>query len=178
MKESNIVKAYAKALIKLAEEQKIDTAEEMTRLNILINESNDLETLLFLDVFTGEEKKSVLEVIFQRLSFSNLFKNFLFFLLEEKRFSLFPLIYKEVIVIDDFKKGFMRGTVESAEDQIDERVVEKLKILLEQKLGLKADLTFVKNPNISAGFKVTVGDLQLDASLERQLELLKQSIFE
>ena len=59
MKEQNISKAYAQSIVELSGELKIDLAQELTTLTEIINKSNDLETLLFLDVFTAEEKIAV-----------------------------------------------------------------------------------------------------------------------
>ncbi len=176
MKEQIIAKAYAQSLVELSEELKLDLAGELTTLNEAINKSNDLETLLFLDVFTAEEKLSVLDVVMGKLNLSQITKNFMQFLIQEKRIGLMPMIFKNVIVIDDHKKGFLRGTIEGSEESIPSDVKEKLKSYLQQKLGREAILEYKKNENVSAGYRVTVEDLQLDASLENQLEKFKESV--
>jgi F-type H+-transporting ATPase subunit delta len=176
MKEQIIAKAYAQSIVELSEELKLDLAKELTMLSEVINASNDLETLLFLDVFTVEEKLSVLNTVMDKLNLSQITKNFLHFLIQEKRIGLMPMIFKNVIVIDDHKKGFLRGTIEGSEDSIPADVKEKLKSYLQQKLGKETILEYIKNENVSAGYKVTVEDLQLDASLENQLEKFKESV--
>ncbi|MBC7540110.1 MAG: F0F1 ATP synthase subunit delta [Bacteriovorax sp.] len=176
MKEQIIAKAYAQSIVELSEELKLDLAKELTSLSEAINTSNDLETLLFLDVFTVEEKLSVLNTVMDKLNLSQITKNFLHFLIQEKRIGLMPMIFKNVIVIDDHKKGFLRGTIEGSEDSIPVDVKEKLKSYLQQKLGKETILEYIKNENVSAGYKVTVEDLQLDASLENQLEKFKESV--
>lgn len=176
MKEQIIAKAYAQSLVELSEELKLDLASELTALSEAIRQSNDLETLLFLEVFTIEEKLSVLDIVMDKLNLSQITKNFLHFLLQEKRIGLMPMIFKNVIVIDDHKKGFLRGTIEGSEDSIPAEVKEKLKSYLQQKLGKETILEYQKNKNVSAGYKVTVEDLQLDATLENQLEKFKESV--
>ncbi|MFA6237199.1 MAG: F0F1 ATP synthase subunit delta [Bacteriovorax sp.] len=176
MKEQIIAKAYAQSIVELSEELKLDLARELTVLSETINKSNDLETLLFLEVFTIEEKLSVLDVVMNKLDLSQITKNFLHFLIQEKRIGLMPMIFKNVIIIDDHKKGFLRGTIEGSEDSIPTDVKEKLKSYLQQKLGKDTVLEYKKNNNVSAGYKVTVEDLQLDASLENQLEKFKESV--
>ena len=79
MKEQIIAKAYAQSIVELSDELKLDLAKELTVLNEAINKSNDLETLLFLDVFTAEEKLSVLDVVMSKLELSQITKNFLHF---------------------------------------------------------------------------------------------------
>lgn len=176
MKEQIIAKAYAQSIVELSEELKLDLAAELTTLNEAINKSNDLETLLFLELFTAEEKLSVLDTVMDKLNLSAITKNFMHFLIQEKRIGLMPMIFKNVIVIDDHKKGFLRGTIEGSEEQIPADVKEKLKTYLQQKLGREAILEYKKNENVSAGYRVTVEDLQLDASLENQLEKFKESV--
>ncbi len=176
MKEQIISKAYAQSIVELGEERKLDLAKELTDLTEVINKSNDLETLLFLDVFTAEEKWSVLGEIAKKLNLSEITKNFLQFLIAEKRIGLFPMIFKNVIVIDDHNKGFLRGTIEGSEDQISESIKNELKTYLKNKIGREPVLSYTSNKNISAGYRITVDDLQLDATLENQLEKFKDSV--
>ncbi len=98
------------------------------------------------------------------------------FLIDEKRIGILPLIFKEIIVIDDEKRGFIKGTIEGNTADIDEATKNKITAFIKSKLGREPHLDYVQNGNVSAGFKVTVEDLQLDASLDNQLEKFKQSI--
>lgn len=176
MKEAIVAKAYAQALIQLGESHDANVAKELTTLTEAINSSNNLENVLFIDVFTIEEKASVLDAVMAKLKLSAITTNFMKFLMQEKRIHLFPLIFKEVIVIDDHKRGFLRGTVEGSEDSANAAFVEKIKAYLQQKIGKSIELTYSKNQEISAGYRVTVEDLQLDASLENQLNQFKDSV--
>lgn len=176
MKEQIIAKAYAQSIVELGAELKLDLVKELTSLTETINKSNDLETLLFLEVFTAEEKLSVLNEVMKNLGLSQVTVNFMQFLLSEKRIGLMPMIFKNVIVIDDHNRGFLRGTIEGSEESVPADVKEKLKTYLQQKLGREPILEYKKNANVTAGYRVTVEDLQLDASLENQLEKFKDSV--
>lgn len=176
MKEQIIAKAYAQSIVELATELKQDLIGDLTKLTEVINKSNELETLLFLDVFTNEEKLSVLNVVMTKLGLAQTTVNFMQFLVEQKRIGLMPMIFKNVIVIDDHNKGFLRGTIEGSEDSIPAEVKEKLKAYLQQKLGKEAILDYKKSETVTAGYRVTVEDLMLDASLENQLDQFKNSV--
>jgi F-type H+-transporting ATPase subunit delta len=176
MKEQIIAKAYAQSLVELSDELKLDLAGELTTLNETINKNNDLETVMFLEVFTNEEKLSVMDAVMGKLGLSQIMKNFMQFLIQEKRIGLLPMIFKNVIVIDDHRRGFLRGTIEGSEDSIPADVKEKLKVYLKAKLGREPILEYSQNENVSAGYRVTVEDLQLDASLENQLDNFKESV--
>ena len=176
MKESIVARAYAKSIYALGEEQKVDVTAELTKLTEVINENNDLETVLFLDVFSYEEKEAVLKDVLAKLGTSSLVKDVIAFLMTEKRMGILPLIFKELVVIDDHKKGFIRGVIEGREDEASPEVTEKIVSYLSEKVGSKPVLTYKKNENLTAGYRVTVEDLQLDATIDNQLNKLKSEI--
>lgn len=176
MKEQAVAKVYAKSLLELGDEKQVPIADELTRLTEVINKSNELENVLFLELFTLEEKKNVFVEISKKLNLSPITTETVKFLIDEKRIGILPLITKEVIVLDDERKGFMKGVIEGTDVQIDPEFKAKIETFLKGKFGRQPHLDYVQNPNLSAGYKVTVDDLQLDASLDNQLERFKQSI--
>lgn len=176
MSLQNISWTYAKAITQLGDEKKLDIAKELTEFSHLINMNNDLETLLFSDMFTIEEKKDVLVQVIKKFNISQVVSDLLFFLLQEKRIGLFPQIFKDVVVIDDDKKGFLRGIIEGPGTSIDENQKKKILNYLKSKLNKEVDLEFVPSTKITAGYRITVEDLQLDASLENQLDKFKESL--
>ena len=176
MKEQAVAKVYAKSLLELGDEKKIDIAGELTKLTEVINKSNELENVMFLELFTLEEKKVVFTEVAKKLGLSVITTETVKFLIDEKRIGILPLIIKEVIVLDDERKGFMKGTIEGTDVQIDPAFKAKIEGFLKNKFNREPHLEYVQNSNLSAGYKVTVEDLQLDASLDNQLEQFKQSI--
>jgi len=175
---TNVTKAYARAIIQLGEEGRIDVGKELTIFTEAINGSNHLENVLFLDVFTCEERKNVLKNIFIKLKLSQLVRNFIYFLIDEKRMNIFPMIFKEIIIIDDHKKGFMRGVIEGSGDFASKDAEKRILSHLKEQLGLTAKLTYKKNKNITAGYRVTVEDYQIDATLDNQLKQFKNEVLQ
>lgn len=176
MKEQAVARVYAKSLLELGDDKKVAIADELTKLTEVINKSNDLENILFLELFTLEEKKIVFTEVAKKLALSPITTETVKYLIDEKRIGILPLIIKEVIVMDDERKGFMKGTIEGTDVQIDPAFKAKIETFLKKKFGREPHLDYVQSANISAGYKVTVEDLQLDASLDNQLEQFKQSI--
>lgn len=177
MKEQNTAKVYAKSFLELGKENNVNFAEELTKLTETINASNDLENVLFLDVFSDEEKTGVFNAIASKLGLNKITISSINYLIEEGRISLLPLIFKEVIVIDDHEKGFLRGTIEGSADSITDDHKDKLLAALKKQLsGKEPILEYVKNSSVTAGYKVTVEDLQVDASVDNQLKHFKESI--
>lgn len=176
MKEQSVAKIYAKSFLELGDDKKVKIADEMIKLTEVINSSNDLENVLFLEVFTLEEKKNIFIEVAKKINLSELSTEAVKYLIDEKRIGILPLIIKEIIVIDDERRGFIKGTIEGNAENMDEALKAKIMNFLKNKLGREPSLSYVQNNNISAGYKVTVEDLQLDASLDNQLEQFKQSI--
>lgn len=176
MREQAVAKVYAKALLELGDESKVSIADELTKLTEVINASNELENVLFLEVFTTEEKQAVFADVAKKLDLSAISTETIKFLIDEKRIGILPLIVKEVIVIDDERKGFIKGVIEGNSDHIDETTKNKIVNFLKEKLGREPKLDYKMNANMTAGYKVTVEDLQLDASLDNQLEQFKNSV--
>ncbi len=179
MKEQNTAKIYAKSFLDLAKENNFNMAEELTSLTEVINSSNDLENVLFLDVFSQEDKLSVFGAIADKIGLHKYTKASVDYLINEGRISLLPLIFKEVIVIDDHEKGFLRGTIEGHSDSISDDHKNKLLAALKSQLGGKEPvLEYKKNEGVTAGYRITVDDLQVDASVDNQLKHFKESVLE
>lgn len=176
MKESFIAKVYAKSLFELGREQKLDIAGELTLLIDSIRACDLFENTLFLEVFTVEEKLDVFKSISEKMGLSDLVKDTGLYLITEKRMNLLPMIYKELIVLDDEAKGFIRGVVEGHQESFDESLKEKIKNFLKKKTGKDPILTYIKDKKLTAGYKVTADDLQLDASLDSVLEEFKREV--
>jgi F-type H+-transporting ATPase subunit delta len=179
MKDKIIAKIYAQTFIELAKDNNFEIATELTKVTEVINVSNELENVLFLDVFTTEEKINVFSDVAAKISLNSILINAIKYLINEKRIALLPLIYKEVIVIDDYEKGFLRGTIEGNDESISDAHKAKLIAAMKKEIGSKETiLEYKQNSEITAGFKVTVGDLQLDATVDNQLNSFRDSVLE
>ena len=95
--------------------------------------------------------------------------------MQEGRIGLLPLIYKTVSVLEDDSLGFLKGTIEGVEESINSEMKNQIKSILAKRLGLAPELEYKKNVSITAGYRATVQDLQIDATIDSQLESLKQS---
>ena len=81
-----------------------------------------------------------------------------------------------MIVFDDHKRGFIRGEIEGIEDQLLEESKKKITDYIKEKTGLTPILSYMQNAELTAGYRITADDLQLDASLEHQFSMLRNSI--
>ncbi len=177
MNNHRLSRIYALSMFQLGKELGVDIVSEMVTFNELLRVSNDLENLLFLEVFSLDEKHMVLSDLIQiEEKFSPLFCNFLFFLLQERRIGKLLTIFQELVVLDDEQKGFITGVIEGRDEQISPELQKQILDYLREKLQLTPKLHYQQNLAITAGYKITAGNYQIDSRVDRQLTRMKEQI--
>ena len=178
MKEQVVARAYAKAIVQIGKKKKIDISKELVRFSQMMEGCDRLRHVISSGMFTMEEKNSVCKFLFKKMKLSTTFGDFISFLLQEKRMLLYFLILKEALKLDDEAKGVVHGNVEGASASIGNDVKKKLVHYLEGYLKKKVILNYLTNNKITSGYRVVVEDLQLDASVDRQLDIFEESLLE
>lgn len=144
MKEQKIAKIYADSITAISKENSVDLVSEITKVVELLNSSNQLEKVLFLDAFKVEDKIHIFNTLSEKIGLNKIVTNFVNYLINEKRFGIFHEIYKEIVVRDDREKGFLSGVIEGASETPNEEFKAKLTTYLEKKLGKKINLKYKK----------------------------------
>ena len=176
MKEQALSQTYARAMMELGKKRGVRIVEELEKVLDLVENHRNLGDVFYLDVFTVEEKCSVFSRIAERISLNKIVGNFIRFLFSEKRIYLLPSIYGEVVVLDDWEKGIIRGTIEGRDASVNSDLVGKIKDELKRRLKGNIELTYRRSNEISAGYRVTMKGMMLDASLDHQLQRFKKPI--
>ncbi len=176
MKEQVIAKTYAQAIRSISKDEAFDAVNELVKFNNAVNISSELEQVLFLEAFSEEEKIGVLEDITNKLGIHKTVQNFMKYLINEKRMNLINMIYKEVVIMDDDEKGFLKGSIQGSSESIDDETKKRIIEHLEKKLNKKVNLSYEKNEKITAGYRVSAGDYLMDASLDNQFDEFKKTI--
>lgn len=169
-------RSWARALFDLGRESRFDPAGEVGRVVGLADGCPEFGSLLFLDVFTPEEKGRVLGECAPRIPIGRTTERFLSLLFLSRRARLLPLIQEELLRLGDLAGGRARGTIEGRDEAPDPALAARLKDVLGK--GLRRDVEFVykRTGRVAAGYRVTVEDLMLDASLDRQLDDFTKSV--
>ncbi len=171
MKEKQVAKIYAHAI----KELKQGITSEFASFMELLNSSSDFENVMFLQNFQRQEKQKVLEDVMEKANFYKELKGVLNFLLAENRFSIAHMIYAELVMLEDLEKGFVKGLAEGPDAQPNAELVEKAKAIIGEKIGKKIEIQYKQNKDLTAGLKMTVGDYQLDGTLDHQLEQFEKT---
>ena len=166
---------YAKAMLSYAQESKAAeaVANDMYSLISLLQENNEVQTMLENPILPVAEKEAVLKELFSQAS-PETFK--LFSLLAAKnRLAILAVIGEQYVRLYAQTQGKVTAIVTSAiglTPSLKQAVLEKAKGLTKKNVQLENKI----DPKIIGGFILKIGDLQYDASVSHQLKSIKETL--
>ena len=166
---------YAKAMLSYAQESKAAeaVANDMYSLISLLQENNEVQTMLENPILPVAEKEAVLKELFSQAS-PETFK--LFSLLAAKnRLAILAVIGEKYVRLYAQTQGKVTAIVTSAiglTPSLKQAVLEKAKGLTKENVQLENKI----DPGIIGGFILKIGDLQYDASVSHQLKSIKTTL--
>lgn len=168
---------YAKALYEMGEELNISSkfSEDIKALKELTEKVEDFVPFLANPVINLEAKKEVISSAFKGLVLHDYIVNLLFFLIEANKVKLLPYICKFYQDLEDLYAGRVKGKVISP-DLLSDEDVKAIKASLENKIKKEVILSQEINKDMIGGIIVKIGDMIYDASVKKQLEILKDNI--
>jgi len=174
MSNFTVATRYAESLMQMAEEKNLleQISKDMESVRDTFKGSRELRNFLKNPVIDYGKKNSVLEEIFKANISDDTFK-FIAFVLKKKREDILAEITERFLQLRDEKLRIVNASVVSAIELSDEQK-ESVKRELEKYSDKKVRLYYKLDKNIIGGFVIRLGDTVLDASLKRQLELLKE----
>lgn len=174
MKGSRAAARYAKALIELATEKKAEDAvlKDMEFIASTIDGSRDLELMLYSPVVKANKKQTVLAKVFDA-HIGDITKKFIATLTGNGREELLALIADEYIAKYKISKNITSAEIISA-SKLDKAIVQRLQKMIEEAEQKKVEITESVNPDLIGGVIVRIGDRQIDASIARKFNDLKQ----
>ena len=173
MKNLRAARRYASALMEEVEARReMDaTAADLSMIGSMLEGSRELRRLLASPVITGQKKMQVFDALLKkRVSDTTLM--FVRLLISKHRGDLLPEIVEQFSVLRDAKLGIVQAEVRSA---VGVTVAQRdtLQKQLDHYTGKKVNLLIEVAPELKGGLLVRIGDTVLDASVRRQLELLR-----
>lgn len=176
----NIVsRRYAKALFALGkkqgEEQLAQFGKELTELAEVLSASAEGMRFFRNPLFSPAEKKAVLAKLLDDAGVDQMVRNFCELLADKDRVEFLPEIAADYQTMLDEAQGVVRGELITAYALNDGRK-DELKQRLEKQVGAKLVLDFETDESILGGVMLKIGDKVLDASLNAQLQMLKDQI--
>ncbi|MEO6696212.1 MAG: ATP synthase F1 subunit delta [Ignavibacteria bacterium] len=172
--KSKASRRYSLAIFGVAEEKgKLEeVTKDVTFAINLIKSNHDLELFFNSPVIPKNKKLEVVKNIFGS-NVSELTMNFMNLLIERRRGALTREILEDFIKLKKEKEGIVDVTVKTSVD-LNDKEKANMKSKIEAYTKLKAELTFEIDKSIIGGFVAKIDDTILDASIKRQLEILKE----
>ena len=173
MEADKIALTYATSLVELAEEKGAfaDVAADMEGIGSVISQDTSLIDVLESPSVKQDAKISMIDKIFKG-QVHEITLNFLKVLVGNRRQGWLPAIVRVLGDAAIQKGGQSKVEVSYAKESPGE-IKTSLVSSIEKKLGTKVLLQETHDPSLIGGMVIKFGDIQIDASIKRQLNQLK-----
>ena len=170
---------YSLALFELAEENNLisQIEEQSSSMLKLINQSNDFRNSIKNPIISQEDLSKVINKIIENNKFDKLFKNFLSFLIEKRRFFFIENILKSFIETCSKKRGELKAELKSAKELSNEEII-KISELLTKNFSAKIKLNYKHDESLIGGLVVQVGSTMVDTSIKNKLQQIENRMIE
>ena len=170
---------YSLALFELAEENNLLSQIEDQSLSMLnlINQSNDFYNLIKDPTINQEDLSKVINIIVEKNKFDTLFKNFLNFLIQKRRFFFIESILESFIETCSIKRGELKAELKSAKNLSSDEIT-KIMELLTKNFSSKIKLNYKHDESLIGGLVVQVGSTMVDTSIKNKLQQIENRMIE
>ncbi len=170
---------YSLALFELSEENNLLTQIEDQSLSILnlIDQSEDFSNLIKDPTTSQEDLLKVINTVSENNKFESLFKNFLSFLIQKRRFFFIERILKSFIEICSRKRGELKAELKSAK-QLSNEEIAKITDELTKNFSSKIKLNYKHDESLIGGLVVQVGSTMVDTSIKNKLQQIESRMIE
>ena len=170
---------YSLALFELSEENNLLKKIEEQSLSMLnlINQSRDFFNLIKDPTISQDDLSKVINKMAENNKFDNLFKNFLNFLIQKRRFFFIERILKSFIEICSKKRGELIAELKSAK-KLSSDEIKKITDELSTNFSSKMKLNYKHDESLIGGLVIQVGSTMVDTSIKNKLQQIENRMIE
>ena len=170
---------YSLALFELSEENNLlsQIEDQSSSILNLIDQSEDFSNLIKDPTTSQEDLLKVINKISENNKFESLFKNFLSFLIQKRRFFFIERILKSFIEICSRKRGELKAELKSAK-QLSNEEIAKITEELTKNFSSKIKLNYKHDESLIGGLVVQVGSTMVDTSIKNKLQQIENRMIE
>jgi F-type H+-transporting ATPase subunit delta len=172
--DQRVAQRYAQALMDLGEDRNSldQIAEDMRTIEETISNSHELRIFLESPVIRPAQRLNVLRELFAKRLHPEVML-FVELIVKKDRSGLLGMTALEFQKLLDKKRNVVSAQVRSAIplDKSEEQIIHAK---LESMTGKNVIASFSIDPSIKGGFVARIGDTLIDASLQHQLEVLRE----
>jgi F-type H+-transporting ATPase subunit delta len=175
---SKISRRYSKALYKASEVQnKVkEVAQDSENILNLLKSSKDLSLFFASPIIRMDKKEMVVEDLFKG-KISDLTYNFVKLLIKRNREELISYIFEDFLELKNEKEGVIDVAIKTVV-KLNKNEESKFKKKIDDYTNLICVPSFQLDEDLIGGFTLQIKDTILDASIQRQLQLLKNKFKE
>jgi F-type H+-transporting ATPase subunit delta len=168
---------YARALFELAKEQGRSEAvrASLVALAELLEKHADLRRVLLEPLHPVAERRAVLSAVVERIGGGPLLRDFLCFIVDQRRVVQFDVIRQAYEELADRDAGVSRARVVTASPLRPEQL-ERIRQALAARSGSDVRVQVEVDPALLGGVVAQLGDVVYDGSLRTQLGMLRASL--
>ena len=175
--QASLAGRYASALFDLASEAGTVTAVEndLDQLQAALGESSELRALIRNPEVSRDTLGRVMAGLGDAMKLSDLTRNFLGVLADNRRLAELPGIIRAFHTIAAAQRGEVQAEVASAHALTDEQIAT-LENKLRAREGRTVKLKTRVDPDLLGGLVVTIGSKRIDSSIRTRLNSLAQAM--
>jgi F-type H+-transporting ATPase subunit delta len=175
---ASVASRYARALVEVVLEQKIDADIARLQLHSILDavkESDDLRRVWESPAVLPAQKRAVLDGIIKQIGALKPIRNFIAVLIDHRRIPMLSDIVRQFEAELDVQLGFVEVEISSARTLTpgEKRDIENR---VERMTGKKVRPRYSSNPELLGGVSIKVGSTIYDGSVRGQLEKMRQEL--
>ncbi|KGE15400.1 F0F1 ATP synthase subunit delta [Sphingobacterium deserti] len=169
-----VASRYAKSLLELAQEQgNLDAVKaDIDQIVVVLKSNTEIQTVLKNPIISADKKRSILQALFNG-KVNPLIVSFFNILVSKGRGDILVDIAQEFIREYNQLKGIVNATVISA-TKLSEKNLNDLQAKISQEINAQVLLKNKVDASVIGGFKLLVGDRQIDATIAGKLNKLEK----
>ena len=170
---------YSLALFELSEENNllVQIEDQSSSVLNLIDQNEDFSNLIKDPTTNQEDLSKVINKIAENNKFETLFKNFLNFLIQKRRFFFIQRILKSFIETCSRKRGELKAELKSAKELSSGEII-KITDELTKNFSSKIKLNYKYDKSLIGGLVVQVGSIMVDTSIKNKLQQIENRMIE
>ena len=165
---------YATALFELADEEKAldDVASDLASIDIMIEESNDLQRLIRSPIISRDDQLDAMDAVLEAAGVRQLTRNFIGVVTRNRRLFALPGMIKDYQALLAATRGEATAEVTSAQPLSDLQI-SAVEDSIKQAMGTKVAIDAKVDESLLGGLVVKVGSRMVDTSLKTKLSQLR-----
>ena len=169
---------YAKALFELALETEFKpVSRACSEIQKMLNQSDDLMTVLTDDTLAIAKKKNILSGVAKAVDAPKFVENFLFLLADKKRMAILPRVLETYFSMLDEHNGVVHALVTTAATLTEEQRADVISFVKAKQPQSKEVMLQEKvDASLIAGARVRISNTRYDCSVRGKLDGLRAAL--